>query len=110
MAKWYGKIGYEKTKETEPGIWEQEIEERSHYGDLIRASRKLQGNVINGDVNISNEISIIADPFATQNIGNIKYVEIMGTKWKVSSVDIQFPRLMLSVGGLYHGVEDESTE
>lgn len=104
MAKWCGKIGYAITKETEPGLWEPIIVERKYYGDLISNRWKRQNSGgINDDINISNSISIIADPFANQNLGYMAYVEYMGTKWKISDVEIQFPRLILTVGGLYNG-------
>lgn len=102
MAKWYGAIGYAKTIETNPGVWEEQITTRNYYGDLIRNFRKLEssGN-LNDNVNVANEISIIADPFATQNIYAMRYVEFMGTKWKISNVEVQYPRLILTIGGLY---------
>lgn len=102
MAKFYGAIGYAQTVETEPGIWEEVITERNYYGELNRNSRNLQtsGNV-NDNVNISNEISILADPYANEHIYSMRYVEFMGTKWKVNSVEVKYPRLILSVGGLY---------
>lgn len=102
MAKFYGAIGYAQTVETEPGIWEEVITERNYYGELNRNSRNLQtsGNV-NDNVNISNEISILADPYANEHIYSMRYVKFMGAKWKVNSVEVKYPRLILSVGGLY---------
>lgn len=104
MAKFFGKIGYAETIETTPGVWEEKITEREYFGDLIRNTRSLQsGEQLNDDINISNEISIVADPFAYENFHSMRYVEFMNAKWKVSSVDVQYPRLILSVGGLYNG-------
>lgn len=102
MAKFYGVIGYAQTVETEPGIWEEVITERNYYGELNRNSRNLQtsGNV-NDNINISNEISILADPYANEHIYSMRYVEFMGAKWKVNNVEVKYPRLILSVGGLY---------
>lgn len=111
MAKFYGTIGYAETVETEPGIWEEQITERSYYGDLIRNTRKLQTSEgVNNDVNLSNEISIVADPFAYQNFHSMRYVEYMGAKWKIINVEVQHPRLILSVGGVYNGVSSRITE
>ena len=104
MAKFFGKIGYAETVETTPGVWEEEITEREYFGDLIRNTRSLQsGEQLNDNINISNEISIVADPFAYENFHSMRYVEFMNAKWKISSVDVQYPRLILSVGGLYNG-------
>ena len=102
MAKWFGKVGYSITEETEPGIWEETIVEREYYGDMTSDRRKRQNSgEVNDDINLANVISIVADPFAYQNCSNITYVEIMGSKWKVSDVEVQRPRLILTVGGVY---------
>lgn len=104
MNKFYGKIGYAITKETIPGVWVEQIVERSYYGDVIRNIRRLQSSEnLNDNINVSNEISIVADAFANQNFHSMRYVEYMGTKWKVSSIEVKYPRLILSIGGVYNG-------
>ena len=104
MAKFYGKVGYGISKETAPGVWVDEIVERPYYGELVRNTRKMQmSDKVIDDINIANEISILADPFARDNFQYMRYVEFMGVKWKVTTVDVQFPRLILSIGGLYNG-------
>lgn len=103
MAKWFGIVGYAETVETAPGLWEERITERSYYGDVVRNNRRLQSaEHLNDDVNVSNEISILADPYAINNFHSIRYAEFMGTRWKVSNVDVQYPRLNLSLGGVYN--------
>lgn len=103
MAKFYGPIGYAVTEETTPGVWEDKITERMYYGDLVRNTRKLQtADQLNDNINVANEISILADPFARDNFYSMKYVGFMGTKWKIISVEVQYPRLILSVGGVYN--------
>ena len=103
MAKFCGVIGYAVTKETEPGIWEEQIVEVEYFGDVIRNSRRFSGSSkVNDDINISNQISIIADPFANNNFHAMKYVVFMGAKWKISEVTVQYPRLVLTIGGLYN--------
>lgn len=104
MNKFYGKIGYAISEETVPGVWVERIVERSYYGDIIRNIRRLQSSEnLNDDINVSNEISIVADAFANQNFHSMRYVEYMGTKWKVSSIEVKYPRLILSMGGVYNG-------
>lgn len=104
MSKWHGKIGYADTVETEPGVWEEQITERQYYGDTYRNTRMLQGsNTVNENINISNQISIVADPYATNHIYSMRYVEFQGSLWKVSNVDVQYPRLILTIGGLWNG-------
>ena len=104
MTKWFGVIGYAETVETSPGVWMEDITERQYFGDVVRNTRRLQTtDKVNDNVDISNEISVVADPYALQNFHAIRYVEFMGTKWKVSTVDVQYPRLTLSFGGVYNG-------
>lgn len=104
MAKWSGIIGFSDTAETAPGVWTEQITERFYCGDLIRNTRRYQtADKLNDDINISNEISIVADLFANEHLCEIRYAEIYGTKWKVTGVDIQYPRLILTVGGVYNG-------
>lgn len=104
MAKFYGKVGYGISKETAPGVWVDEIVERPYYGELVRNTRKMQmSDKVIDDINIVNEISILADPFARDNFQYMRYVEFMGVKWKVTTIEVQFPRLILSIGGLYNG-------
>lgn len=106
MAKFYGKLGFEQTNETSPGIYEEEIIEHNYYGELIRNTRRLeQGASINDDVTITNQISILADPFIRNNFHSLRYVTYAGSKWKVTSIEVQYPRLILSIGGEYNGTE-----
>lgn len=106
MAKWFGTIGFAETVETRPGVWEERITEVNYYGDVMRNSRNLQTtDQLNDNVNISNQISIVADPFANQHFHNMRYVTYMGAKWKVSTVEVQRPRLILTIGGLYNGAQ-----
>ena len=104
MAKFYGVIGYAETVETSPGVWSETITERNYFGDVVRNNRKLQSSdQLNDNINIANEFSIVADPFANQNFHSMRYVEYMGTKWKITDVTVQYPRLILTVGGVYNG-------
>lgn len=103
MAKYYGKIGYALTKETAPSVWEEEIVEKPFCGEQLNTKSKWQtSSHLNDNIDITNQLSIIADPFAYQNFFNIRYVEYLGHKWKVNSVEIQRPRLILSIGGVYN--------
>lgn len=103
MAKWFGTIGYAESVETEPGYWEEKITKRPYYGDIIRNTRMLQNaGQINDNVNIGNQISILADPYAVNHIYAMRCVEFQGADWKVTNVDVQYPRLILSLGGLYN--------
>lgn len=104
MAKFYDEIGFAIQEETSPGVWVNTIVPRKYYGDVITNSRRLQSsNQLNDNIVISNEISIIADPYANENFHSILYVKFMGTKWKVSNATVQYPRLTLTLGEVYNG-------
>lgn len=103
MNKFYGKIGFAESIDTSPGVWTEEIVERSYYGDVLSNVRRLEGaQQVNDDLNINNRISILADPYVTDHFHDIRYIELFGTRWKVNSVDVQFPRLILTIGNVYN--------
>lgn len=104
MAKWFGKIGFDQgTVETTPGVWKPSIVEKSYFGDVQRNSRRLQtSDKVNDDINISNEISIVADPYANENFHMIRYAYFMKQTWKVTDVEVQYPRLILTLGGVWN--------
>lgn len=105
MAKFYGKIGYTLPKETTPGVWEDSITERNYSGDIIKNISKwnASSDKVNDDINVNNQISIISDPFANQNFHSMRYIEFMGSLWKITNAEVQYPRILLSVGGVYNG-------
>lgn len=104
MAKFYGVIGFAETEETSPGVWKETITERNYYGDLIRNTRRLQTtDQINDNINIANEISIVSDPYANEHFHSMRYAEFQGAKWKITNVQVQYPRLILTVGGVCNG-------
>lgn len=100
--RYYGKIGYFDTVETKPGLFEQKLIFRTYKGDVLRNTKRNQLSNVNDDITISNSISIVADPYARDHFFQIKCVEWQGTLWEVTSVDVQFPRLILELGGVYH--------
>lgn len=103
MAKYYGTVGYAVTVETAPDVWKEEVTERDYTGDVIKNSRRWVGNEhLNDNLTISNRISILADPYAYNNFHSIRYATWMGTKWKVTSVEVEYPRLILDLGEVYN--------
>jgi len=106
MARFYGRIGYGESVETEDGsgIFVDNITERSYYGDVIRNTRNLQpGENLTPDLSVSNLISIIADAYANDHFFAIRYVEWAGVLWTVTNVEVQRPRLLLTLGEVYNG-------
>ena len=102
MPKYYGTIGFVETRETAPDVWTEEITEREYSGDVLRIQRRWQGSeYLNDDLTISNRLSILSDPYAYNNFQSIRYATWMGAKWKVTSVEVAYPRLLLDLGGVY---------
>lgn len=105
MAKFYGKIGYSFTGETVPGVWVDDIIEKDVVGDWLKNTRQLlSANQVNDNITVNNLISIVADPYATEHFQYIKYIldARSGVKWKVTNVEVQYPRLLLTLGGEYN--------
>lgn len=103
MSKFYGSIGYAIMSEIRPGVWGEIITLRPYYGDVTRNTWQYNSSdKLNDDINVSNEFSIIADPFAYENFHSMRFIDYMGAKWKISNVEVRYPRLILTVGGVYN--------
>ena len=103
MAKYSGIIGFGIMQETNPSVYEETIVEKKCRGDVLSNYRKFKSvDKINSDIEISNKLSILCDPFISTNINNIRYATYMGVKWKVNSVEVLYPRLILTLGEVYN--------
>lgn len=110
MARFHGEIGFLRTVEADPenhpGVWVEDLTKRNYYGDVLSNSRRWdQNGNLNDNLVINNRISIVADKFANANVGAMKYVKWQGLCWKITNVEIQYPRIILTIGGEYHGPE-----
>lgn len=109
MAKFYGDVGFVIQDETAPGVYTEVPKARKYYGDVTRNIKKSEnGDGLNNDITVSNQISIMADPFAFEHFFAMRYVEWMGGYWNVTNVEVQTPRLILTIGGVYNGEIAES--
>lgn len=101
--RYYGDIGYFGTVETKPGFFEEKLTFRKAQGDVIRNTKRNQlTSNVNDNIMVNNSISIVADPYAREHFFQIKCARWQGTLWNVSSVEVQFPRLILELGEPYH--------
>lgn len=111
MAKFYGVVGYVEDQVTSPGVHEEVATERKYYGDVLKNVKKyVSSEYLNDNLTVSNSISIMADAYAYDNFFAIRYVNWMGVNWKVTDVEVQRPRLILSLGEVYNGNTPESSE
>lgn len=104
MAKFYGNIGFVTKKETAPGVYRPVETLRAYKGDLLNNVKRWESTeYVNDDLSLNNRISILADSFGYENVGAMKFVEQYGTRWKITAAEVQRPRIILSVGGVYNG-------
>lgn len=104
--RYCGNIGFgPTTHEDGDDVWRETITERPYYGDVPKHLYMAKsGDKLTKDVQLSMQISIVADEFALQFMHLIRYAEWRGVKWEVTSVDpSQRPRLLLTLGGVYNG-------
>ena len=103
MAKFYGKVGFLRTEESAPDVYSEVLTERLYKGDVIRNQKRYQSSEsLNDDVVLSNNISIVADDYANENVFAIRYVMYKGVPWKVTNAELQRPRIILRLGGKYN--------
>lgn len=109
MARFYGAVGFTMgTMETKPGVYTDVITIRDYFGDVMK--RRLswdKGESINDNIKIANQISILADEYAELHAYAMKWVEWKGVKWKVSSVEFERPRMILTLGDVYNETQEE---
>lgn len=104
MAKFYGKVGYVSGYNNEYGIYKEIPMEKTYYGDVLSNYRRVDGGEgKNSDIILNNKLSIIADQYALGNLQAIKYVYINGSPWEVTNVEIEYPRIILTIGGVWNG-------
>lgn len=109
--KYYGRIGFMVTEEEpdNPSVYSEKLVYKTYSGDVERNMTKWSSSdKLNDDLNVSNSVSIVADPFAYNHSSSIRCIEFMGSLWKVDSVTVRFPRLVLSIGGVYNGPQTNS--
>ena len=106
MAKFYGPIGYVTSSETAQDVYQEIPIEIYYFGDELKNTKQPQsGENLNDDLKVNNVISIIADPYANQNFHAMRYIKWMGSAWKITNVQVQRPRLILTIGGVYNGIQ-----
>ena len=102
--RFFGKVGYQIETEDTDSVWAKTMVAKSYFGDVIRNNtRRDTGDTINDQIDVNNRISIVADPFAFENFQNMKYVEWLKQLWNIKSIELQPPRIILEVGGVYNG-------
>lgn len=111
MAKFHGNIGFTEQYEKTPGNWTERIVEKEYFGEVISLSYNARSGseTTNDELTVNKRISIVANDYAFQNFHFMKFVVYMGVKWKITSVEPQYPRLILSIGGVYNAKSPNSS-
>lgn len=98
-----GKIGYARTEEASPGVYQEIITEKQYYGDVVRNNAQIiDSSTINYNVRLNNNISVLCDKYMTDNLGCIRYLTFKKSKWKISSIEIKDNRMIFTLGDLYN--------
>ena len=110
MAKFNGNIGFEQTVEKVPGVWSTEYVLKNYKGDVLRNTLRYENSQgANDDHKLNIRVSIVANKYALNNLHKLRFVEYLGADWEVTAIDLEYPRLILTIGGVYNGA-DESAE
>lgn len=104
MAKFSGNIGF-ATMSSDYGVFEETIVEKFYRGDILKASRKAapSDETVHDELTFNMRVSIVLDAYLNDHVFAIRYVNWAGSLWKVTTVEIERPRLLLTIGGVYNG-------
>lgn len=111
MDKYSGLIGFVRNYEKEPGIWEDEVTEKHYTGDILKNNQRFAvSNTTSGEIKITNQFSIMGNSYAFDHVSDIRYLEWRGNRWIIETIELQYPRLVMTIGGLYNGPQATVTE
>lgn len=103
--KYSGIIGYwEEDVEITPDVYRPKIVERKAYGDVLENRRSFQAtsDSQNDKFTVNNKLSIVSDLYMREHWPSIRYAVWNGVKWKVTNVDVGYPRITLTIGGTWN--------
>ena len=105
MAKTIVSVSYCMSIEIEPGVWDDHVKAVSYPADITRLNSRWSANTdsTNDNISLNSQISFVADAFANQHFALIKHVNAYGAEWQVTNVEVQHPRIILTLGGVYNG-------
>lgn len=112
MARFHDKVGFLiPTSDLETGMASSEPVERPYYGRILEHTRRWSSNEhVNDDLVLSNQIAITANDYAFKHMSSIAYVHWMHGWWKVESIRVKAPEIVLTLGGVWNGPTVATTE
>jgi len=103
MTRFFGRIGFVDTYESSPGIWSERTIAPTYIGDVVTNRRRFDsGESINDDPVLVNYISVVCDKFMVENYHAMRWVEHNGIKWKITAVELEYPRAKINFGGKWN--------
>lgn len=111
MAKFHGNIGFEEQYEKTPGNWTSRTVEKEYFGEVVSLfyNTRNGSETTNDELTVNKRISVVANDYAFKNFQFMKYIVYMGVKWHITSVEPQYPRLIISMGGVYNAKSPNSS-
>ena len=104
MSKFAGLVGYVTQEQTVPGVWSPVERPRKMKGDLLRLSSSTRDDDnVNSDISLNHRVSLVGDAYAFSNYYDIRWIKIDNVKWEVDSIEIQRPRIIATLGGVWNG-------
>lgn len=105
MARYHDKVGFLIPRDNqETGIADSVPVEKSYYGRVLEHTRKWEASEsVNDDLTVSNQIAITANDYAFRYMSNIAYARWMRGYWKVTSIRVKAPEIILTLGGVWNG-------
>jgi len=107
-----GVIGYGIPTKIRPGVVEDVIVEKKFRGETVRppSSGPDETAKVNDDLHVGVTISVVATAYHNTHVHLLRYISWQGQLWKVSNVEVQHPRLIMRLGGLYRGPKAEAAD
>lgn len=108
--KFYGMVGFWiQDYEAKPGVFVPAFVEKPYSGDVNWNNRHFQASEDQNDtIRLNNQISILCDLYSHANFSSIRYVIWNNVKWRVTNVEVNYPRLTLTIGGVYNDTGTET--
>lgn len=105
MARFHGKVGFVIVSDNqETGISGEEVVEKTFFGKIEEHSRRWQSSdMVTDDLQMGNQIAIVATDYAYKHATAIRYCEFMGGLWTVTQIRVRKPEIVLTLGGVYNG-------
>ena len=110
MTRFSGAVGFGEPIEIDEGVYDVKVTERQAFGDVVRSYRNNQDiGKLNANINFDMAVSVVADDYLKEHLDLAVYVRWGTLYLAVTSVEMNHPRITLTLGGVWHGPKAELT-